>query len=67
MLRTQLNATTAVVTGWLPRLRHGTGFKLASDEVNFRALQAYMGHANPTNTMKYTRLAPTLFKGFWKD
>lgn len=49
------------------QLRHGTGFKLATDEVNFRALQAYMGHANPANTMKYTRLAPTLFKGFWKD
>jgi integrase len=49
------------------QLRHGTGFKLATDEVNFRALQAYMGHANPSNTMKYTRLAPTLFKGFWKD
>jgi integrase len=49
------------------QLRHGTGFKLASDEVNFRSLQNYMGHANPSNTMKYTRLAPTLFKGFWKD
>ena len=49
------------------QLRHGTGFKLASDEVNFRSLQAYMGHANPSNTMKYTRLAPTLFKNFWKD
>ena len=49
------------------QLRHGCGFKLASDEVNFRALQQYMGHANPQNTMKYTRLAPTLFKNFWKD
>lgn len=48
-------------------LRHGCGYKLACDEVNFRSLQHYLGHAQAANTTRYTQLAPTRFKGFWKD
>jgi integrase len=48
-------------------LRHATGFKLANDGTDTRALQAYLGHRNIQNTTRYTALAPDRFKGFWKD
>ena len=48
-------------------LRHACGFKLANDGVDTRALQAYLGHRNIQNTVRYTALAPTRFKGFWRD
>jgi type 1 fimbriae regulatory protein FimB/type 1 fimbriae regulatory protein FimE len=48
-------------------LRHSTGYKLANDGVDTRALQAYLGHRNIQNTTRYTALAPDRFKGFWKD
>ena len=48
-------------------LRHACGFKLANDGVDTRALQAYLGHRNIQHTVRYTELAPTRFKGFWKD
>lgn len=48
-------------------LRHSTGFKLAKDGVDTRALQAYLGHRNIQNTTRYTALAPDRFKGFWRD
>ncbi len=48
-------------------LRHGTGYKLAADGVDTRALQAYLGHRNIQNTTRYTALAPDRIKGFWKD
>jgi type 1 fimbriae regulatory protein FimB/type 1 fimbriae regulatory protein FimE len=48
-------------------LRHACGFKLANDGVDTRALQAYLGHKNIQHTVRYTELAPTRFKGFWKD
>jgi type 1 fimbriae regulatory protein FimB/type 1 fimbriae regulatory protein FimE len=48
-------------------LRHATGFKLANDGIDTRALQAYLGHRNIQNTTRYTALAPDRFKGFWKD
>jgi integrase len=48
-------------------LRHACGFKLAADGVDTRALQAYLGHRNIGNTVRYTALAPTRFKGFWHD
>ena len=48
-------------------LRHATGYKLAADGVDTRSLQAYLGHRNIQNTVRYTALAPDRFKGFWRD
>jgi len=48
-------------------LRHATGFALASKGHDTRALQAYLGHKNIQHTVRYTELAPTRFKNFWRD
>jgi type 1 fimbriae regulatory protein FimB/type 1 fimbriae regulatory protein FimE len=49
-------------------LRHGTGFKLANDGVDTRAIQDYLGHKSIANTVRYSRLSPERFKAFrWKD
>jgi site-specific recombinase XerD len=48
-------------------LRHATGFKLANDKHDTRAIQAYMGHKNIQNTARYTALASGRFKGFFHD
>ena len=42
-------------------------FKLANDGVDTRSLQAYLGHKNIQHTVRYTELAPTRFKNFWRD
>ena len=47
-------------------LRHATGFTLANKGHDTRALQAYLGHKNIQHTVRYTELAPTRFKDFWK-
>ena len=47
-------------------LRHSTGFKLANDGHDTRALQAYLGHKNIQHTVRYTELAPGRFKDFWR-
>jgi integrase len=48
-------------------LRHSTGYKLANDGHDTRALQHYMGHKNIMHTVRYTEIAPDRFKDFWKD
>jgi len=48
-------------------LRHATGYYLASKGYDTRAIQAYMGHRNIQNTVRYTELSPNRFKGFWQD
>ena len=48
-------------------LRHACGFKLANDGVDTRSLQAYLGHKNIQHTVRYTELAPTRFKDFWRE
>ncbi len=48
-------------------LRHATGYKLANDGHDTRAIQQYLGHRNITHTVRYTEMAPGRFKGFWKD
>ena len=48
-------------------LRHACGFKLANDGQDTRALQHYLGHRNIQHTVRYTELASTRFKNFWKD
>jgi type 1 fimbriae regulatory protein FimB/type 1 fimbriae regulatory protein FimE len=47
-------------------LRHACGFALANKGHDTRALQAYLGHRNIQHTVKYTELAPTRFKDFWR-
>lgn len=48
-------------------LRHSTGFYLANQGHDTRAIQGYMGHANIKNTVIYTELAPNRFRFFWDD
>jgi len=49
-------------------LRHGTGFKLAQDGADTRAIQAYLGHVSIAHTVRYTALSPERFRAFrWKD
>ena len=48
-------------------LRHACGFALANAGHDTRALQAYLGHRNIQHTVRYTELAPTRFKNFWKS
>jgi len=48
-------------------LRHSTGFKLADDGQDTRAIQHYLGHRNIQYTTIYTQLAPNRFNDFWKD
>ncbi|MFT4060614.1 MAG: tyrosine-type recombinase/integrase [Legionella sp.] len=48
-------------------LRHSTGFKLANDGQDTRSIQHYLGHKNIQNTVRYTEMAATRFKGFLND
>ncbi|WP_405229558.1 tyrosine-type recombinase/integrase [Lentisalinibacter sediminis] len=48
-------------------LRHSTGFKLANDGHDTRAIQHYLGHKNIQHTVLYTELAGDRFNNFWKD
>src|SRR5262245_61842899 len=48
-------------------LRHSCGYKLANDGQDTRAIQHYLGHRSIASTVRYTALASTRFKNFWKD
>ena len=48
-------------------LRHATGYRLARDGHDTRAIQDYLGHKNIQHTVRYTELSPTRFKDFWHD
>jgi len=48
-------------------LRHACGYALANKGHDTRALQAYLGHRNIQHTVRYTELAPTRFKDFWRE
>ena len=48
-------------------LRHATGYKLANDGQDTRAIQHYLGHRNIEHTTRYTELAPDRFRAFWPD
>jgi integrase len=48
-------------------LRHACGYALANRGTDTRTLQAYLGHRNISNTVRYTELASGRFKGLWKD
>ena len=47
-------------------LRHACSYALANAGHDTRALQAYLGHRNIQHTVRYTELAPTRFKDFWR-
>src|SRR5450755_816640 len=44
-----------------------TGYKLANDGQDTRAIQHYLGHRNIQHTTRYTELASDRFKDFWRD
>lgn len=48
-------------------LRHATGYKLANDGQDTRAIQHYLGHRNIQHTTRYTELVSDRFKHFWHD
>jgi type 1 fimbriae regulatory protein FimE len=48
-------------------LRHATGYKLANDGQDTRAIQHYLGHRNIEHTTRYTELTADRFKTFWRD
>jgi type 1 fimbriae regulatory protein FimB/type 1 fimbriae regulatory protein FimE len=48
-------------------LRHGTGYKLANDGHDTRAIQHYLGHKNIRHTVRYTQLSSIRFRDFWRD
>jgi site-specific recombinase XerD len=48
-------------------LRHSCGYYLANQGVDTRTIQAYLGHSNIQNTVRYTALAPGRFNKLWKD
>jgi type 1 fimbriae regulatory protein FimE len=48
-------------------LRHATGYKLANDGQDTRAIQHYLGHRNIQHTTRYPELAADRFKDFWRD
>jgi type 1 fimbriae regulatory protein FimB/type 1 fimbriae regulatory protein FimE len=48
-------------------LRHACGFAQANAGRDTRSLQVYLGHRNIQHTCRYSELAPTRFKGWWKD
>jgi type 1 fimbriae regulatory protein FimB/type 1 fimbriae regulatory protein FimE len=52
---------------WALRLtRICCGFARANKGHDTRALQAYLGHKNIQHAVRYTELAPTRFKDFWR-
>jgi len=48
-------------------LRHGTGFYLANQGHDTRAIQHYLGHKQIAHTTRYTELAADRFNDFWTD
>jgi integrase len=47
--------------------RHATGYRLAGDGHDTRAIQDYLGHKNIQHTVRYTELSPIRFKEFWQN
>jgi type 1 fimbriae regulatory protein FimB/type 1 fimbriae regulatory protein FimE len=48
-------------------LRHATGFYLANQGHDTRAIQHYLGHRQIAHTTRYTELAADRFNNFWAD
>ena len=48
-------------------LRHAAGYQLANQGTDTRTIQAYLGHRNISNTVRYTELSARRFKGLFRD
>jgi site-specific recombinase XerD len=48
-------------------LRHACGYALANKGHDTRAIQDWLGHRSIQHTVRYTELAPTRFRDFWRD
>jgi site-specific recombinase XerD len=48
-------------------LRHACGYALANKGHDSRPLQAYLGHRNIQQTVRYTELTPTRFMDCWRN
>lgn len=49
------------------QLRHACGYYLANRGIDTRSIQAYLGHASISNTVRYTNLSTARFNDFWSD
>ena len=47
-------------------LRHSCGYALADRGTDFRVLQDFLGHRDPSMTVRYTRIAGRRFEGLWR-
>lgn len=47
-------------------LRHSCGYALANAGHDTRAIQDWLGHRSIQHTVRYTELAPTRFRDFWR-
>jgi site-specific recombinase XerD len=47
-------------------LRHACGFALANAGHDTRSIQDWLGHRSIQHTVRYTELAPTRFRDFWR-
>jgi site-specific recombinase XerD len=47
-------------------LRHATGYTLVNKGIDTRTLQAYMGHSQISNTVRYAELEAGRYKGLWR-
>ena len=45
---------------------HACGYALANAGHDTRAIQDWLGHRSIQHTVRYTELAPTRFKDFWR-
>lgn len=45
--------------------RHSCGYYLANRGTDLLLIQAWLGHRDITNTVRYTALAPNRFEGLW--
>jgi type 1 fimbriae regulatory protein FimE len=66
-MRVSTLPSCVLIEGNSHTLRHSTGYKLANDGQDTRAIQGYLGHRSIMSTQRYTALAPDRFKRFWKD
>jgi type 1 fimbriae regulatory protein FimE len=48
-------------------LRHATGYYLANEGQDTRAIQHYLGHKQIAHTVRYTELSANRFNKFWAD
>lgn len=47
-------------------LRHTCGHLLADQDTHPRIIQDYLGHRDPANTARYTRISAAKFRGLWR-